>query len=385
MKRIFYLVFIAVVFFSCNSDNDLLIIEGNLKNCKDSTIYIVKIENKKYVPFDSTKVDSVGNFRLSAPNIEKDYYLFGIKNTNQIIEIIAGSGQKIVITGNAKDLFNSMVIEGSEETAQIVKLYSRYFKKQNEIRALGQKLRLDIKEYPDSINALRSAFNVKADSILGEQREYLLKFIDNNQASLSALSALAQVKNPGRSIIEYSEYKQVYQKLDSVLSIKYPKSYRVKELHNFIKRKEIELKSIEMTKLGAIAPNLSLPDEKGNDISLSSHKGKFVLVYFWDSSCRPCKSELPNVIKAYQKYEAKGLVIYNVSLDISPDAWSEAITDEMKSWINVCDFKGMQSPAALLYNIKRLPDNYLLDRNGKIIAKNMRGNMLEIKLAQHIP
>lgn len=136
--------------------------------------------------------------------------------------------------------------------------------------------------------------------------------------------------------------------------------------------------------VGNMAPDFVLKNTKGQDISLSSFKGKYVLVDFWASWCGPCRRENPNVVKAYEKYKAKNFTILGVSLDGGENAkakWIDAITKDGLNWEQVSDLKGWESQAVQIYQISAVPTNFLLDPTGKIIARDLRGQELEAKLA----
>lgn len=134
--------------------------------------------------------------------------------------------------------------------------------------------------------------------------------------------------------------------------------------------------------IGTMAPDITMPDVNGNNFSLSSLKGKYVLVDFWASWCGPCRGENPNVVAAYNKYKNKNFTILGVSLDKTKDAWLEAIKKDGLTWTHISDLKFWDSEAVGLYGFNGIPYNVLLDPTGKIIADNLRGSDLERKLEE---
>jgi len=142
--------------------------------------------------------------------------------------------------------------------------------------------------------------------------------------------------------------------------------------------------------IGQTAPEISLPDVNGDTISLSSLRGKVVLIDFWASWCNPCRKENPNVVRAYRKYGEKkftvgnGFTVYGVSLDKAADAWKAAIDKDSLSWVNVSDLKYWSSVAAAAYSISSIPSNILIDKNGVILARNLRGPALEETLEKFV-
>ncbi len=143
---------------------------------------------------------------------------------------------------------------------------------------------------------------------------------------------------------------------------------------------EAEVKEMQKLGVGAQAPELNFPSPEGPSVSLSSLKGKVVLIDFWASWCRPCRAENPNVVRIYQKYHSKGFEILGVSLDKEKDKWVQAIQDDNLTWKHVSDLGGWQSASAKAYSVTSIPMTYLVDKEGNILGKGLRGPALEQKL-----
>jgi thiol-disulfide isomerase/thioredoxin len=139
-----------------------------------------------------------------------------------------------------------------------------------------------------------------------------------------------------------------------------------------------------LTGVGRPAPVFTQADTKGKPVALSSFKGQYVLVDFWASWCGPCREENPNVLKSYRAYHSKGFMVLGVSLDDEKRPWIEAIRKDGMPWMQVSDLKGWKNSVAVMYGIEGIPMNYLLDKNGIIVAKGLRGDDLEKKLAEFL-
>jgi len=209
------------------------------------------------------------------------------------------------------------------------------------------------------------------------------KYMDHVKRYNDQIAALMIEKSPSLGVInllqmnvlDKDQYYDAYLKIAEKLKKEWPTFSKSKEFIDLVEK-------IKLTAVGQPAPEISLPDPQGKIVPLSSMKGKYVLVDFWAKWCGPCRQENPNVVRAYKTYKDKGFTVYGVSLDRSREDWLQAIQQDNLTWTHVSDLKYWQSEAAKTYNITGIPFSLLLDPNGVIIAKNLRGAALHAKLEE---
>ena len=201
--------------------------------------------------------------------------------------------------------------------------------------------------------------------------------------NLHKVLAAAPVGNPNRQILYIgflSGLQQVRHDGFMTLGEEFLSEYPAN--NGFTAQIQSEINKMKSTAVGSIPPGLSLPTHDGKEFSLDQVKGKYVLLDFWASWCRPCRQENPNVIKVYEKYRAKGFEIVGVSLDKEKEKWLTAIEQDGLKWLHISDLQAWQSRAAADYGVTSIPMTFLLDPEGKIIGKGLRGPALESKLVE---
>jgi len=383
MNRTIWLTCFVVLLFSCNGEKSTFKISGNLDNGVGMMIYLKEMTSTEMISVDSTLINDAGGFELNGTLPENRFYAIHTQ-PESFIYILAGKGDKITIEGNAQALTSTYTVAGSEDSRLIRELTEEQNKVLTRIYQLNR-------IFTDSVHSpnfmeIKVGLDSAYDGILESHREYTFAFIEDNLHSQASLMALYQQIGPRYYVLDPEKDYKYFSMVDSSLGILYPESDAVQDLHRQVdelKQKQlVESMSAARLEAGSLAPEIALPSPDGDTILLSSLRGSYVLLDFWASWCSPCRRENPNLVKVYKKYHDKGFEIYQVSLDKTRDAWLLGISEDELHWIHVSDLKFWNSIVVPVYNIQGIPMSYLLDRRGRIIAQNLRGDMLEQELNQ---
>ncbi|OJJ19461.1 hypothetical protein BKI52_21880 [marine bacterium AO1-C] len=337
-----------------------LTINGTVKSPpKEGIVTLQKLINKKYSTVDSTALTD-GKFVFEVKVSEPEFYRVVLFNKQSVFMVVTDKDLEIVADATIPEI--PYTVKGSKDM--------EYFR---EVNRVVNQLRQDSRKLNGQYMLAEKEKTGEAEKIYDQlielQKNGITKIkgiIDTIQPSISALYA-ANILNPDE---EFAYLK----KLSDNLSKKYPNS-------RYVKRNAEFLKSIEKLTIGQPAPNITLKSPEGNDVSLSSLKGKLVLIDFWASWCKPCRMENPNVVKVYNEYKNKGFEIYGVSLDKFKDQWTKAIEKDGLPWLHVLD---AQSLASAEYKVSAIPMTYLIDKEGNILAKNLRGKALRTRVSKEL-
>lgn len=326
MKQVITWAAAALLAVSCQQAPKGYVINGEIEGMTEGKVYLKSFRNKMFFDVDTADVQN-GKFTFEGKVDEP--LLFGLATDEmdypvQLFVENAPMNVRIGADGETVKVENSPVNEVFLGNAQKV------FEEGYNIDSL-------ITKYPDSPAAA-----------------YLLYRYFTYQLPLDQLKATRAKISP---VLANSPY--------------------VTDLDGIIAR-------LENVQIGKTAPEFTLPDTAGVDVSLSDFRGKYVLLDFWASWCPPCRRENPNVVKAYQDYKDKNFTIIGISLDNHKAKWLKAIQDDHLTWTHVSDLKYWDSEIPALYGVRGIPANVLLDPDGVIIAKNITGEELHARLKEHI-
>lgn len=244
--------------------------------------------------------------------------------------------------------------------------------------ALGKELQATTPEQQQSL-AFRQGIKSRRAALSREERRIDSAFVRAHPTSFISLSVL----NP---MSRDSANDALVTALLPTLSPNLRTNPLAEEIRTKIRQRALGIKPVPAPQVGQLAPDFSQPTPDGKTVSLRDYRGKYVLVDFWASWCKPCREENPAVIKAYNEYKGRNFEVLGVSLDEAKNRakWVKAIADDQLPWAQVSDLRGWENAAARQYRVTGIPQNYLIGPGGKILAVNLKGEALRATLAQHI-
>ncbi|MDR1552845.1 MAG: AhpC/TSA family protein [Prevotellaceae bacterium] len=367
------LLFAVICFASCTKKHSVFI-NGTFDNISNEKIIIEQKTASFTLCLDSVQVNADGKFStdLKILTAEPAFLIIKNKKGKQLLMLLAEDGEKI----NIKYEKGNYTVEGSQTSAYVKELSETMSKTSQAIDSL----RKIINSEKTSDNDLQSAKTALAKKII-EQKRNNIKFIVSHPKSYAAIFALYQQYPSGAKIFgdenDFLFYKVIIDSMDvkysqaeymTVVKRDYNEMQRLLNLKNKLESQPIEEISY---------PDIELPDRNGKKIKLSSLQGKTVLLTFWSSEIKDNQFDNKLLTDIYEKYHSKNFEIYQVSFDTERELWLRAIDNQKLTWINVCDFKGSNSIPFGLYNIRKLPSNFILDKDGQFVARDIFGEELE--------
>ncbi len=333
-------------------------IKGKLQNATEGNVYLFELGETQFVARDTSAISEDGTFRFEGSVTEPTFYRVGLDQQNGLMLVL--ENKQINVEADATNMATTGKVEGSEDS----ELLQKWFQ-------LNEELKQKEAELSPRFNEAMAAGDEAAITALREEymghRNKLRDFIAEHPGSLASVFGILSFVNPIEEFAFADSMVTLY-------SQQLPDSKYTAMLNK-------QLEGLRSTAVGAMAPDFALPTPDGGSLALSSLRGKYVLIDFWASWCGPCRQENPNVVRMYNLYKDKGFEIFGVSLDQSREKWLGAIEKDKLTWPHVSDLKGWESSAAQLYKVNAIPQTILLDKEGKIIAKGLRGEALEEKLA----
>ena len=377
-KRYLILIcLVAVGFAGCNKPRKSEI-SGVISNAAGRTIYLEELMVANLRPVDSTKINRTGEFSFHHHVSIPTFFLLKLSENN-FITLLVDSAEVVNIKADVLNFASEYMVEGSPGSILVQQLNDKLNTTKQRLDSITSLYSLysDRPDFPILKEQLDKAY----ENIVEDQIDYSTSFVSEHPFSMASVLALYQKFDNENYVVRDIQALRI---AASALNSFYPQSDHVKALYQntlqLIARERNENLRRFIDETGTNSPEILLPDQNGKEIALSTLRGKYVLLHFWSALDQNSRIINPVLVEAYQKYRNKGFEIYQVSVDKDRQPWINAIQNDKLTWINVGDMQG-SIQAVMHYNIQAVPFNYLLDKDGAVIARNLTGPALDRTLS----
>ena len=375
MKKYFIACTILLGFVACKEETDFKIVGSTPDIDNNTKVYLQKIDaNNRLVGIDTTVIEQ-GEFSFDPAEVsDPEMMVLGFEAAQGTVILIA-ENQKISVRAYRDSLYTSKVNGGDEN--DFFRLYYDDVVNSNKSKGKLQEKAMSAQQEGDTatLSALRSEF----EKISEEDTERRIELVEDHTDKFVSIIVLSDLV--GTRAIEATRAEALFEKLDKNLQ----ETKKGKKLKEMIAQAKSQEAAASLAEVGNKAPDFSAPTPDGTQLSLQDAMGsKYTIIDFWASWCKPCRAENPNVVSVYNQYHDKGLNIISVSLDraSAKEKWLTAIKNDNMSWYHVSNLMEWQDPVARKYGVTAIPATYLLDANGTIIGKNLRGEALVNKMQE---
>ena len=379
MTTSFKALLIAVLFLAagCGQGNKVTV-RGTFSGVTETPVYLDQITVSQPVPIDTATTDDKGRFKFTVDLADKQPAFYNLRCNDQKITLLLAPGENVEVK-SLGNLANNYLVEGSGGSSEIKELNLMLQGNRRSLDSLAD-IYLNLDPQDTTVQSALSQYT----KLFVRQKRDMITFVVNKATSLSSIYALYQRMPNGEWFFSDERDMVYFQMVSDSLSTRYPSSPHVISLQKDVTQMRNSVELAEMLNNASVSnvqyPEIELPDVLGKRIKLSSLEGKVILLDFWLSTATESRLLNAELGELYTDYREKGFEIYQVSLDESKLAWVTAIQEQRLPWITVCDFKGLNSPAARSYNITRLPSNILIDRQGRIAERNVPTERLEAEI-----
>lgn len=377
-KNIRSSVFVLLALAACTSKNNVKI-TGGIKEAENQKVYLEQLNVDQAVIIDSTKTDRYGHFTFKTATSLPTFYNVKI-GPKEFITFIAEPEDHIELSGTLNGFSQNYWVDGSENSLWVKLLNFQL----NNTHVMMDSLKKSFAALPAEATSERQKIAAAWDSIVNKQINFSKDFILKHAISPASYYALYQKFDQDNFILNPDNDLHSYKVVASSMKAMYPESQYTKAILNHLDQINKAIQNMKIKQLinnseGSL-PEIHLPNAQGDTIALSSLKGKYILLDFTVLNSKDGVGYIQEMKKIYNKFKNRGVQIYQVCLDPNKLAWQSLVKQLDINWICVWDPDGLKSRAAQMWNIQRVPANYIINPKFEIVGKNLAGQRLEDRL-----
>lgn len=377
MNKVSFILFSALAALFCSCQTSTVTLEGRLVAGDEKSVYLEQVSSLRQVVIDTAELDDAGNYRFEVKQVAKSPSLYNILYNGERIPLFLAAGDQLTVN-SVGNIVRNYTVEGSIESELLRGFYQSFIAGAQNLESIAKKVS-DTSLSAEERDVLLKEYTAVYYGIRRDQ----LRFIAEHPASLAAVYAIYQ-RLPGDQYLSDGVNDVLhYRTVAEALAESYPDSPYLVMLRGDIARMEATQRLVENVTESSI-PDLELQDIYGKKISLSSLLGKVVLLDFWSAELGNSNVMNAELKEIYAKYHnaATPFEVYQVAVDTSKPLWISTVQEQQLPWISVSDLRGLASTAVGTYNVTKLPTSFLIDKNGTIVGRDIRGEELEKKLQQ---
>ncbi len=377
MHRPLFWVSVAVALLLCGCRSSKVKISGRMVGNGSGQVYLERVTALEQTVVDSAALDNEGAYRFVLREAPRTPALYNLCFNGERIPLLLAAGDRLTV-GAVGNIVRNYTVEGSEESELLRQFYQAFVAGARRLDAIAGRF-----ARPELSESERQEIGREYTAEYYRIRREQLRFIVENKSSLAAVYALYQRLPGDTHLFDGASDVVYYRTVAEALRERYPQSPYLTALLGDIARMDAAA-DLQSRITEASFPDLELPDIYGHKVRLSSLAGKVILLDFWSAELGNSNALNAELKEIYAEYSgaATPLEVYQVAVDTSKPLWISTVQEQRLPWISVSDLRGYASPALGLYNVQKLPANFLIDRNGNIVARNLYGKSLEAKLAE---